>query len=213
MPHGKWVASQHGHRQSPRLVGGCGWHWKVVRQADATSREAPNQPTNQPTNQFQFQLQLQLQQFLCSLQPVYCDTYLYCLLYLPPLPPSLSCLSLCLSGLTEINLILYAVTRLANEPQLQSSDLHTDWIQNFILTPIYGEHNSVCTAHCACARICVCVCVWVGYLVGSSLWPLAQIMKHSACATRLRLYQFSVERHKEALNVIFRNLFNRIVNS
>lgn len=85
----------------------------------------PMPPPEAPNNQFQFQLQIQLQQFLRSLQPVYCDTYLYCL---PPSLPSLylSSLSLCLSALTEINLILYAVAWLANEPQLQRSDLHTD---------------------------------------------------------------------------------------
>lgn len=98
-----------------------GWVWLTLKSGSASRCHL-----QRGTNQFQFQLQMQLQQFLCSLQPVYCDTYLHCLLYIPPLPPSLSCLSLCLSGLTEINLILYAVARLTNEPQLQSSDLHTD---------------------------------------------------------------------------------------
>lgn len=93
-----------------------GWVWLTLKSGSASRCHLQRHPTTSSS----FSCRCSCSNFCapCSLFTVTPT----CIAYLPPIP----LLSHCLSGLTEINLILYAVARLANEPQLQSSDLHTD---------------------------------------------------------------------------------------
>lgn len=63
-----------------------GWVWLTLKSGSASRCHLQRHPITSSS----FSCRWQLQQFLCSLQPVYCDTYLYCLPPSHPSPLSLS---------------------------------------------------------------------------------------------------------------------------